>query len=603
MASGHGMQKLDFFKLPRDKQERFLASAKGSAPPAPIVQLRGDGGKARNGAIAAGVSVLLLLVLFVIGFGVLGGKLAVQGPAWLAAYFVLAFLVPYGVLRVLGSRSERKTLPYQPGIYVFPMCLVDARTKDLRVVPMANLSRVENATAGGALRLSFKGAGTYAFPAGDKHDADQKNYQIDLAQKQVKHATQNQDDAELTTLDPFYESRKSWTSPIGPKQALVDRAPITKRFDWAFALVIAVVLAPTLWLTRNTLSDNSMLRKATAANTPDAYRAYLDVGKKHTGEVSGVLLPRAELADAKAKGTVEAISDFIASHPKSAIDAEAQAALHDALVTELDKAAKKGSLAALEAFARKYPDSHLQAQIAKDRHALYDAALARFRKQASTRDTPELVDFARRLCAYLEAHGTAITVALHREVSPAVAQADKLIGRAPTNRRFGPHQVTQYLETDPKQADDAAAVKNAVASALAPIFAPDLATFTVVPEADDAAAAALAAKTPLLRVSYRFGWLGVAYGSASLKRAFAGIHTSGEAVFSLPGDAKPLRMKLEVPSPRTLLLEYSSVHPGLSSEGPPDEDKPEPRVYRATELHALDRITTTVVTSLVRPLK
>lgn len=596
------MQKLDFFKLPREKQERFLASTRGSAPPAPIVQLRGDGGKARNGAVIAGVSALLLLVLFVLGYGALGGKLAVQGPAWLPAYLLLAFLVPYGLLRVLGSRSERRTLPYRPGVYVFPMCLVDARTKDLRVVPMSDLARVDKASEGGALRLAFKSDGTYAFPAGDKHDAAQLNYQVDLAQQQVKHALEHQDDGELTTLDPFYEPRKSWTSPIGPKQALVDRSPAFKRFDWAFALGAAVLLAPSLWLIRNGLSDDAMLRKATAANTPESYRAYLAVGKKHADDVSGVLLPRAELADAKAKGTVEAIQEFIASHPGSAIDAEASAALHDALVVELDKAAKQQSLAALEGFARKYPDSHLEADIARDRHALYDKALARFRARAAG-NSPALLDFAKHLCAYLEAHGTTITVALQREVSPALSQADKLIGRAPTNRAFGPHQVSQYFDDNPQQAADAAAVEKAIAASFGDIFAPDLATFAVVPSVDDTSAAALAAKGPLLLIHYRFGWLGVAYGSPSLKRAFAGIHASGEALFSVPGDASPLRVKLEVPSPRTLLLQYTSGRPGLSSEGPPDEDKPEPRVYRATELRALDLMTGAVERALFGPEK
>ena len=592
------MRKLDFYKIGREKQERFLASTRGSAPPAPIVHVKGDGGRTLRWAGLSAAAALVLLVLFGLRFGVLGAPLAVHGAVALLLYIGLLFLIPYAALRAAGTALAGKALPYKPGVYVFPMVLVDAREKVLRVFQMTDVTRVERASGGGALKLSLKGGSSFSFPAGDAADAEQINRALDIAKAQVEHALANKDDGELVTLDPFYEAKRGWTSPIGPKEALVDRSPAWRRFDYAAAAACALVLGPTLWFLHNRASDDSMLKKAVALNTPEAFESYLSVGRRHTDEVTSVLLPRAELDRAKALQTVEAVQAFIAAHPGSAIDGEAQEALHDALLRELDKAKAGASLASLEAFAKKYPNHHLDAQYAAAVHALYQSALLRFKARAAN-DSPQLAAFMQKLAAWLEKHGPAVTVVFRREISSALGQADKLIGAAPTNRAFGPKQVTKYFEptTQPKQAEVVAALQKD----LSEIFSPDLVRFEMGPDVpDDAAEAALADKGPLLAIRYRFGWLGAAYGSVPLKRAFAGVHVGGDALFSVPG-ADPLRIRLEVPPARGLPLQYTSIHQGLSSPPPADDAAPEIAVYQAQDLRALDHITSIVENAIIKP--
>ena len=595
------MRKLDFFKLPREKQERFLASTRGSAPPASVVQKLGDGGRSARFAILAAVCALVLTVLFALGYGALGSRLAVQGVGFLGAYVVLLFLVPFGVLRVVRGRILARSLPFKPGVYLFPMSLVDARTSALGVYPMSDVAKIEKAKAGGLLVLAFKGGPTFSFAAGGKDEVEELNYRVDVAREQAAHALESGDDNELTTLDPFHEPKKGWTSPIGPKEPLADRTPAWIRFDALAAVVLAVVLAPTSWSARNTASDGAMFKKAVAQSTPDAFHSYLDVGRGHVAEVRDVLLPRAELEIAKSQQTVEAIRAFRASHPGSAIDNEAQTALHDAFLRELDKAKKVGSLAGLQAFQKAYPDHHLDADYAKAMRALYDGALARFKTRKAS-DDPALQAFVERLARHLEAHGPVVTVVFRREISPALAQADKLIGAAPPNKSLGPKQVTRWFDPtvdQPKEAD----VARAIEATLREIFSPDLVSVTLGPDVDDATAADLAAKGPLLSVRYRFGWLGVAYSSPSLKRAFAGVHVSGEASFSVPGHPTPLHVRLEVPPPKNLLLEYTAQHPGLSSAGPPNPDAPEKDVYLIMDLHALDVIAGAISQSIIRAPK
>ena len=594
------VRRIDFYKLPREKQERFLASAKGKAPPAPIMQATGDGGRAIRWVAMSVVAAVALAIVYVVRFGVLGAPLAVHGVRFIAVYCALLFTAPYAALRAIGSWRAGKLLPYKPGVYVFPMCLVDARAKVLRIFAMTDLANVCKATAGGVLRLSFRGGGSFAFPAGDVHEAEALNAGIDNAQEQVKHALATSDDSELTTLDPFYEAKRGWTSPIGPTTPLVDRSPAWRRFDWAFALGCAAAFGPLLWFVHNKSSDDAMLKKAVAASTPEAFQSYLNVGKRHVDEVSSTLLPHAELERAKAPQTVEAIQAFIAAHPASAIDGEAQAALRDALLRELDKAKKGASLASLAAFEKAYPNHHLTAELSAAKHELYTSAVARFKTMAAS-DDAQLLAFVPRLAKYLEAHGTSVTVVFRREVSPALAQADKLLAGAPSNRAFGPKQVTKYFDPDAAQPKDAD-VALAFDKSMKRIFSPDLIAVKLGPAVDDASQAALATKDPLVTIRYRFGWLGVAYANVALKRAFAGINVSGESTFTLPDGSAPLRTRLEVPPPRQLPLQYTASHDGLSAPAI-DETNPEPGVYTAMELRALDHIATLLENAIIKPQK
>src|SRR6185503_10587302 len=135
----------------------------------------------------------------------------------------------------------------------------------------------------------------------------------------------------------------------------------------------------------------------------------------------------------------------------------------EALLRELDKAKKDASLAALAAFEKKYPDNHLGPELAAARHDLYAAAVARFKTMAPN-ESEALAAFIARLAKALETHGPTLTVAFHREISPALAQADKLMAHLPTNRAFGPTQVTKYFDEtpDPQEAQIVAALQTSL---------------------------------------------------------------------------------------------------------------------------------------------
>ena len=72
------MQRVDFYKLTRPVQERFLGSVRGSGMPVPILELRVG---PREPLVWCGMSAgatLLLLILYRIGYGSLTSGLAIH---------------------------------------------------------------------------------------------------------------------------------------------------------------------------------------------------------------------------------------------------------------------------------------------------------------------------------------------------------------------------------------------------------------------------------------------------------------------------------------------------------------------------------------------
>lgn len=578
------MQRIDFFKLSREKQERFIASTRGAAPPAPILARYGASGRARVFAAVSAGALVFFAIMLVLGFGSLTSSLSVHKAHWLAVYAALLFLIPFGVMTALGLRREAKGLRYKAGWYAFPMTLVDARSKVLRVFPMTDL--VTAAPGEGGFVLTLKGAGAITFPFGDGETGPQVSQQIEIARANTKHAVASQDESELVTLDPLYEAKKGWSSPIGPKEPLKDTPPTTKRLAPIVSLGVAVVLGPLFWFSHNAASEDAMLKKAKALDTPDAYGQYLALGDRHADDVSRVLLPRAQLKDAKAQGTVEAMQAFLASHPNSAIDQEAQAALHDAYAVELDKAKKVGTVTALAAFAQKYPQHGMPAELAKAKHVLYDAVLAKWKAHAPTTD-PALLGFVTRLLAFLEKSGPTVRVALLRELTPGLERADKVLGDNPLNRGRGTKQVTRWFDGNPPATS--ADVVNALAGTFDDVFPKDMLVLASVPSATDEAVAAL--KEAAIVIRLRVSWLGAAYyvSSTTMKRAFAGVTVSGDATGSIPGDPTPFRVRIDVGAGGKLLLDYDSpVHPNLKLPIAMNADAPEQGVYAIQELRAID---------------
>src|SRR5690606_3009503 len=123
----------------------------------------------------------------------------------------------------------------------------------------------------------------------------------------------------------------------------------------------------------NNGSDNRMYAIAKHEDKTSEYRDYLAHGSKYEAEVSKIDLPRAELHEAIAAGTVEALLAFKQSHPSPdpQIAKEMNVAVRAAMLAELEKAKAVGTLAALDQFAKSYPEHGVEPELRAAIHAVY----------------------------------------------------------------------------------------------------------------------------------------------------------------------------------------------------------------------------------------
>ncbi|WP_437776351.1 hypothetical protein [Sorangium sp. So ce1097] len=534
------MKEIDFYKLPRPIQDSVIEAFRGRFAPAPIISRHGTRRTIVAWLAVSAAAALLLAALCAAGFGDVNSALARHPTAAAAAYVLLAAITAIGVLQALAYNAALVSLPFTPGLFVFPANLIDARDHRLRVFPLAELSRV-SANRRGAVVLTFGGT-QHAFPLEDPSRSGDVAREIEAAWSRMKAKP---DPAELRRLDPF--EPPAIESPFASTIPLSREVQGWQSHGWLLAAAVGAVLGLGLFVLRDRMSDARMYAAARARDDVAAYRSYITRGRGHGEVVSQVLLPRAELRLAVAKGSVEAIDDFIRAYPKTGIQAEVAAARRAALTAELERAREAGTLAALLAFAERYPKHGLDKAFNDARHALYARALERY-KGEMPEGSEQNADFVRRLLAYAERvgprstpqglRGPAVQVRFRRLPSQDLKRADELVMKSPMFRGVTslPTRYVDATRLDPQEERTA----SALAEGLARGFEPELVTFEPGPPFEGSAEERPSVTSPSLVVSYRVESSGSAYGSKKPQIIIMGLKFFFKAEFILPGDAEPL---------------------------------------------------------------
>ncbi|WP_437562117.1 hypothetical protein [Sorangium sp. So ce542] len=531
---------IDFYKLPRAIQDGVIEAFRGRFAPAPIVSRLGTRPTIVAWLAVSAAAGLLLAALCAAGFGDVDSAVALHPTAAAAAYVLLAATTAVGVLRALAYNADLVSLPFAPGLFVFPANLIDARDHRLRVFSLAELSRV-SAGPRGAVVLTFGGT-RHAFPLDDPSRSGDVIREIEAAWSRMRA---NPDPAELRRLDPFQPP--AIESPFASPIPLSRVVPGWQSYAWLLAAAVGVALGLGLFFLRNRMSDARMYAAARARDDVAAYQRYITRGRGHGDVVSRVLLPRAELRLAVAKGSVEAIDDFIRAYPKTGIQAEVAAARRAALAAALERAREVGTLAALVAFAERYPKHGLDKAFNDARHALYVRALDRYKREMPE-GSEQNADFVRRLLAYAERvgprstpqglRGPAVQVRFRRLPSQDLERADELVMKSPmfSGVTSLPTRYVDATRLDPQEKRTGAAL----AEGLARGFAPELVTFEPGPPFEGSAEERLSVTSPSLVVSYRVESSGMAYGSKKPQIIVMGLKFFFNTEFILPGDAQPL---------------------------------------------------------------
>ena len=519
------MKRIDFFRLERPVQERFVDATRGQGIPTPLLIGSEPLPVAAIGWALASALVLGLWIWVIrLGYGKLESSVALQPVSLLVLHLSLPALAVVAGFRCRSSWRARLRLPFQPKVYLFPIGAVDARTASIAVHGWEDLVSVN--VSGKRVKVSFQN-GSFGFPLADAAQGPELERRVGEYKQQIGGGQLS--DHDLVLLDPLRDN--GFRNPFSPTESM--RPPKPARLPlWPIAAALAAIgLGVGVWTLRNSLGERAIYAEARKEDSVEGYRAYLTRGGKQT-DVTDLLLPRAELRSVVAVGTVEAIEAYTAQHPDSKIASEVQSALRAALLKALEAAKQKNTISALREYEKHY-EKHLALvpELPQARFAYLSSVLDRFHREF--KPTRELWQLARRLIVYADKHGSEVNVRFAQRESRTLEKNERQLMM---NAYYGGDKSlpNHYVEGAPVRAAEARAGKE-LCAALGKLFPEDLVRFTVGPAIQGAETPAF--DKPTLLVSYRLEISGV-FVSKKPRAVYAGVGLMGDSSFSVP-DKEP----------------------------------------------------------------
>jgi len=418
------MKSIEFYDLPRPIQERFVAAAQASLAPSPLAIKLGSRFVGARWFVAS--AALLAVTAWYVAEGL--GELEHPGAIASSTHGILycvGFALSFACLtRGLTVRDRAMSLPFARATYLFPVGVVEAMSSSIRIHSLADLSAVEARAS--ALRVTFKDGASFEFPANDQKQADAAKDAVTESQQRLDEATRTDSVRHLAALDPLCQT--NFPSPFSQDVPFKRRTPLVAFALLAMALLSGAALGIGVWEVRNKLSARRIADAARALDSTVGYRTYLARGGQ-LPEIVEVLLPRAELAEAKAQGNVGAIEQFMSTHPGSKIQGEVEEALRAALLDALEKAKAERTLAALDRFATAHPNhSPVAAELADARHAVYRSAAERARGMVRGElQKGDPGEFVEKLVAHTEKHGPRVVLQFRSYLGKSCEAADKMV--------------------------------------------------------------------------------------------------------------------------------------------------------------------------------
>lgn len=286
----HGAHVVDFFRMTAAGRARFVACTRRKASPNPVLANRNDApGSIRGWLTLAAVAIAGMLGVGAVDFGELTlGKLN-QPEAFLAGYAVLGVAFCFGIFSAIRVALVRGTLPFGPGVYVFPVDLVDARTSHLGIVPMSEIKEAsvrEGERGRPEAVLTFQDGSTFVLPLA-KGD-DMVIEELNQMRAGVQRALDGDDLGMLEQLDCFFEERagEGWKAlrPVGKSTPIRRRIPGLAVLVALLALVSGVLAGRGAWSWRNDASDRAGLKFAVITHNYHMIDAYLERGGRLQNE-------------------------------------------------------------------------------------------------------------------------------------------------------------------------------------------------------------------------------------------------------------------------------------------------------------------------------
>ncbi len=530
------MTRRDFYSLSRPVQERLLDSFHARYAPLPILVKHGPRRTSLAWLAVSVAGAIVAMLLWTLGFGNAASFLSLH-PLPFALLFAIALgSTITGVICAVAHAVHTQSLPFPPGVYLFPACLIDARDDRLEVHSLSELSHAAGSGSNVAVTI---GAASFSLPVSDPGLTAEAVSRIQAAAAQLAQA----DEKLIFELDPLTEP--SVLSPLAPQQPLTSDRPIWIRLRFAIGGGLGLLLGIGVFGLRNDMSDQRMFARARSLDSVEGYAAYLARGQAHRDVVEHELLPRAKLRLAIAEGNVDAIDAFTREHPADKIQHEVEIARRNALIAEFEQVRKEGTLAALLGYAARRPKHGMGKPYEQALHAPYALELQRYRKRAP--EDSELPDVVEQLIAYSEKAGAkkvgdkflGSDVAVHflRLKSQTIHRADQAVSKNPMFNGVS-SLPTRYF-SDAKLAEHTKAAAESLAGSLSAGFNSEILRFSAGESWVGDEESVAPAKAPRIVVHYRVEWSGGAHASKKPRGVFIGLYVFFRARIEMAG-AEPV---------------------------------------------------------------
>jgi hypothetical protein len=560
------MQKISFYSLERPIQDRFIQSTHGKEVPAPLLYRKAPHNPVARAFTLVALGVLLGGGIFSsIGFGKLDHRWAFD-PRWAVfVYCGVVTLALAALLRAVLLWDRDASLPFLRGLFLYPVGVVDARREVIVIHVLTELEKEE--VVGSTLRLHFKTGATFEFTEKDKSRLEQVCRSVADGRQRLSQSAETLSQRDQVLQNPLMDT--GFRNPFGPKKPILRVVPDWSKYWLLIALGVGLPLGFGMFLLRNVLSEKHMYALARQLDSSAGYRGYLRRGGTRR-DVTDILLPRAELRDARASQTVAAVETFFDTHQNSKIKPEIEAALRVVLLTALEKAREQGTISALREF--RAVSKHVAlvgAELGDAEKSLFRVALGKYLSAVPV--GAEQRAFFMRLLDYSRNHGPKVEVRFRRLV-PADAVQRAEVQLMKSAYYMGPAALPgQYF--GPKYAEPReAAWVAALAESAAKLFPKDVLSLELGSAVPDDASTAPAVQVPTILITHRTELSGV-FLTRSPRGAFVGLSEQYKAHFSIPGEAATLDFQHSTwmtPSPKKLEeagLNYKTLYDMMAKDG------------------------------------
>lgn len=529
------MQRIDFYKLERPIQERFVASAKGSSPPAPLASHRES--VPRGVLLWSAIGVAALVALFwlgSVGYGDLHSSVALQPRGLLAGYAGLGLLAVFAGIRAAALYLRAEAMPFPRAVFLFPSGLIDTRGREIVVRPLSELTKADVGTK--SLAVRFNDGFAFKFRLADNARP------VELERLLGEYGARFNPDAapvsnrEIAAYDPLKDN--GFSNPFSPTEAMKPPKLKFQILGPLIALLVGPAIGYGVFSARNHLAEEALYREARAENTRDAYVAYVARGGQRS-EIVGILLPRSELEAIVKKGDLAALESYAAPRRKSEIWPEIETALGKALAAELERVKKLGTRAALREFETKYGKHEVIAPALE--RAIADhrtRALSKFAEVA--KPNPDVLDFFKRLLVYADKHGPKFELKFKRKLADTVTRTENRLRKSIF---YGGEASlpSQYFDAKRSEGREATIAKTLLGQ-FARAFPADTLSLEPSGVLEDPSDELPKVQAPTLLFAHRTEMSGE-YLSAEPRAAYTGVGFLCRVSLQIPGDDKVYEFK------------------------------------------------------------